>query len=238
MKAKKVFISILTILTIISAVCTGVLFSGGNKEAVAASNRASEGIATASNRASDGIVAASNRTSEAVLASDWVSDNISAAPGFASDDVFASKQAFTEERTTSADGELPDDPNGGGDGKPAAGNQEFRLDATARKVTGLSCYDVTISAYSGNKDISGYVRMSIINSSDDSIAYDTKVNLPEKTEKSKLMRTYQTGKEVRSCQRSESTAVCLLRIRTRTATTARASAIRRLCCATIVSSAA
>ena len=182
MKAKKVFISILTILTIISAVCTGVLFSGGNKEAVAASNRASDGIA-----------AASDRTSEAVLASDRVSDNISAAPGFASDDVSASKQAFTEERTTSADGELPDDPNGGGDGKPATGNQEFRLDATARKVTGLSCYDVTISAYSGNKDISGYVRMSIINSSDDSIAYDTKVNLPEKTEKSFVLRIPNDG---------------------------------------------
>ncbi len=74
------------------------------------------------------------------------------------------------------------------------GNRSFRLDATARRVTGgAGCYDVTITAYSAAVDFSGYIRMSIINSSDDSIAYDTRINLPEKTEKSFVLRIPNEG---------------------------------------------
>ena len=131
MKAKKVFLLILTILLFSSTVCTGVLAAERNTD-----------------------------------------------PG----GVLSSKQQM-EKRTTATDKDTEDtteasDPSG------SQGNGRYRLDSVAKKGAGDDYYNVTITAYSGFENFSGYVRLSIINNSEDSIAYDTRIDLPEKTEKS------------------------------------------------------
>ncbi len=131
MKAKKVFLLILTILLFSSTVCTGVLAAERNTD-----------------------------------------------PG----GVLSAKQQM-EKRTTATDKDTEDtteasDPSG------SQGNGRYRLDSVAKKGTGDDYYNVTITAYSGFENFSGYVRLSIINNSEDSIAYDTRIDLPEKTEKS------------------------------------------------------
>ena len=68
----------------------------------------------------------------------------------------------------------------------------FRLRGEAVKLRGEDAYDVTIYAYSA-KDFSGYVRMSVINNSSDSISYDTKISLPAGTEKSFTLRIPTVG---------------------------------------------
>ena len=69
----------------------------------------------------------------------------------------------------------------------------FKLTATATQTPGDEFYDVTITAFSNYADFSGYVRLSILNTSDDSIEYETKIVLPEKTEKSFSIRIPQAG---------------------------------------------
>ena len=139
-KVKKVLISILTILFIISAVCMG-------------------GNPSESNAAADVLLTKNPTTTQ-----------------------YRGKDEEATEKS-----EEPDTSN-------VQDNRSFRLDATARRVTGgAGCYDVTITAYSAAVDFSGYIRMSIINSSDDSIAYDTRINLPEKTEKSFVLRIPNEG---------------------------------------------
>lgn len=72
-------------------------------------------------------------------------------------------------------------------------NSAFRISATASKTTGDDYYDVTITAYSDLLDFSGYARLSIVNAIDDSIEFDTRIVLPEKTEKSFTIRIPETG---------------------------------------------
>lgn len=78
--------------------------------------------------------------------------------------------------------------SGGKTGSGTDSNKSFRLEAVAEKAAGNGYYDVTVTAYSEMIDLSGYVRLSVINNSKDSIAYDTRINLPEKTEKSFVVR--------------------------------------------------
>ncbi|MCR5149262.1 MAG: hypothetical protein K6C35_09905 [Eubacterium sp.] len=69
----------------------------------------------------------------------------------------------------------------------AADEDKYLLNATGKKVKGEDSYDITVTAYS-SKNISGYVRISVINNTNDSIAYDTKISIPADTDKTFTVR--------------------------------------------------